>query len=244
MATMKTTAVILAAGMGTRLRPLTDSKPKCLVPVAGRSLLERMLDSMAQAGIEDAVVVTGYEKEQVEAAVQGARVACRCVFNPRYADANNYYSLLVAREAVAGRPFMKLDGDVIFEPVVLRRVMDGPGWIRVGVDIRNDLGAEEMKVYADHEGRIQAMSKKLVPSQSLGESVGIEFISVQAVIPLFEMLAKMADEGLDDEYYEYAYDQLARSGRDVRVVGLSDLTWTEIDDLADLKHAEELFGGV
>jgi len=206
--------------------------------------LERMLDSMAQAGIEDAVVVTGYEKEQVEAAVQGARVACRCVFNPRYADANNYYSLLVAREAVAGRPFMKLDGDVIFEPVVLRRVMDGPGWIRVGVDIRNDLGAEEMKVYADHEGRIQAMSKKLVPSQSLGESVGIEFISVQAVIPLFEMLAKMADEGLDDEYYEYAYDQLARSGRDVRVVGLSDLTWTEIDDLADLKHAEELFGGV
>ena len=163
------------------------------------------------------------------------------MFNPHFEDWNNFYSLLVARDAVAGRPFVKLDGDVIFEPPVLGRVMDGPGWIRVGVDLRDDLGQEEMKVLASPEGRIEAMSKKLDPKESLGESVGIEFVSRDAVKPLFDALEWMVSEGLHDEYYEYAYDTLARTGRDLRVADLSGMRWNEIDDLADLHRAEELF---
>ncbi len=220
---------------------MTNDKPKCLVPVAGRSLLLRMLDSVAAAGIEEVVVVTGYLSDKVEAELADASIQVRCIFNPHFEDWNNFYSLLVAKDAVDGRPFVKLDGDVIFEPAVLDRVMDGPGWIRVGVDIREDLGAEEMKVLASPEGRIEAMSKKLDPRKSLGESVGIEFVSHQAVGPVFDALDWMVSEGMTDEYYEYAYDTLARTGRDLRVADLSGMRWNEIDDLEDLRRAEELF---
>ena len=238
---MKPLAVILAAGMGTRLRPLTNDKPKCLVPVAGRSLLLRMLDSVADAGIEEAIVVTGYLADKVEEELTKAPLPGHCVFNPHFEDWNNFYSLLVAREKVAGRAFVKLDGDVIFEPAVLGKVMDGPGWIRVGVDVRDDLGEEEMKVLASSEGRITAMSKGLDPAASFGESVGIEFVGKDAVDPLFDALEWMVSEKFYDEYYEYAYDTLARTGRDLRVADLSGMRWNEIDDLADLRRAEELF---
>ncbi len=234
-------AVILAAGMGTRLRPLTDSMPKCLVPVGGRSLLLRTLDAVAEAGIQEAVVVSGYLSVLVEREVGQAPIECRVVYNPHYDDYNNYYSLLVARDAVAGRPFVKLDGDVIFEPEVLRRVTTGPGWIRVGVDVREDLGEEEMKVLADGRGRILGLSKAIRPAEAAGESVGIEYVGPEAADAVFEELARMEREAIHHEYYEFAYDRLARAGRDLRLVDLSDLRWTEIDDLADLERARALF---
>jgi choline kinase len=238
---MERKAVILAAGSGTRLRPLTEKMPKCLVPVAKRPLLGRMLDPLVEVGISEVVVVTGYMSEAVEEYVAQAPLPCRCVYNPRFDSANNYYSLLVARKALARAPFLKLDGDVIFESRVLKRVLAGAGAIRLGVDVRPNLGAEEMKAAVDDRGRVQALSKALDPKQCAGESMGIEWISAAAFDRVFDTLQAMADRGLDDEYYEYAYDTLARTGYDVQAVDISGLRVTEIDDLDDLARAERLF---
>jgi choline kinase len=238
---MNRKAVILAAGSGTRLRPLTNKLPKCLVPVGDTPLLGRMLEPLRQVGVSEVVVVTGYMSGAVESYVRDAVLPCRCVYNPRYDEANNYYSLLVAREELDGHPFLKLDGDVIFDPKVLERVMEGPGDIRLGVDVREELGGEEMKAKLDDEGRVLALSKKISPKESAGESMGVEWISPAGFEPVFDTLHQMADQGLDDEYYEYAYDQLARRGCDVRAADISGLRVTEIDDLEDLKRAEALF---
>ena len=98
-----------------------------------------------------------------------------------------------------------------------------------------------MKVQADRSGRILSLSKEIPPSAAVGESVGIEYVGPEAVGPLFRELEWMNREGIHHEYYEFAYDRLAKAGRDLRLVDLSDLRWTEIDDLADLQKARNLF---
>ncbi len=240
-------AVILAAGEGKRLRPLTGSLPKCLVPVGGKPLLGRMIEPLATAGVSEIVVVTGYFAEKVDEYLDGLRdlVVCSTVYNPRYNTANNYYSLLVAREALGRGPFLKLDGDVIFESEVIRRVVEGDGGIRLGVDFRDELGPEEMKVRIRFDGesmKVAELSKEIDPARSHGESMGVEYISGESVEFLFRELQRMADEGLDDEYYEFAYNRLAQNGHDVRAVDISGLRSTEIDDIEDLRRAETLFG--
>lgn len=245
IAAMKLKAVILAAGEGTRLRPLTNNLPKCLVSVAGEPLLGRMMKPLSEVGVKEVIVVTGYLTEKVEAYVKSdAPLPSRTVFNPRFNTANNYYSLLVAQQALGDGPFLKLDGDVIFEPEVMRRVVDGNGGIRLGVDMREGLGVEEMKVRLDSEGldtRVAELSKGIDPSKADGESMGIEFITSESSPALFYELAKMDKEGLHDEYYEFAYNRLAGQGHDVRAIDISGLRSTEIDDMDDLKRAEALF---
>lgn len=249
-------AVILAAGVGSRLQPLTDRIPKCLAPVAGKTLLGRMLEALAETGFVRAFVVVGHKAEEVARFVKEAPVHCELLNNPRYDTANNYYSLLIARKQLEGRDFVKLDGDVIVEPEVLRRVISGSreagsadagsaeagsAEARLAVDLRSDLGAEEMKVVADSDGRIRRISKEIPPDTAAGESMGVEWISAGASGPLFQELQRMDDGGLTDEYYEYAYDQMVRRGHDFRAADVSGLRIIEIDDLADLKAAEKFF---
>jgi len=95
-------AIILAAGRGSRLAPLTDDRPKPLVDVLGRSLLLRTLDRLREVGIDDraVVIVTGYRAEMIEAVMRREGLRCELVLNPRWHDWNNFYSLLVARAAM------------------------------------------------------------------------------------------------------------------------------------------------
>src|SRR5688572_27060795 len=103
-------AVILAAGVGSRLAPLTNDRPKVLVEVLGRSFLVRQLDLLAAAGIasRDVVVVAGYKQERVEDELARGGYHCTVVHNERFSDWNNFNSLLVARDALAGHDFLQL----------------------------------------------------------------------------------------------------------------------------------------
>src|SRR5688572_21063701 len=130
-------AVILAAGLGSRLEPLTRELPKCMVPVAGVPLIDRMIERIAEAGIRELVVVTGAGHELARSA--------RTVYNERYADWGNFYSLLVAREAIGESDFIKLDADVILDGAILPRLLAAPGPVALALDCRDDLSAEDMK---------------------------------------------------------------------------------------------------
>src|SRR5262245_58486233 len=131
-------AVILAAGRGTRLAPLTDDRPKPLVPVGGRPLLSRTIDALAEVGIRDVLVVAGYRQDKVAEALPGVTI----VHNPHWHDWNNFYSLLVARQAVGGDALLQIDGDLLLEPAVIRRVLDAPGPGVLAIDARPELDAE------------------------------------------------------------------------------------------------------
>ena len=235
-------AVILAAGVGSRLQPLTDTTPKGLVPVGGQPMIWYALDAFRRSGITDVVVVTGHLHDQVQAYVAQAQVACQVVYNPRYDTANNYYSLLVAEEILAGEAFVKVDSDLVFRPSVLTRMLSAEGDLCIAVDQGVQLGHEEMKVQLDPEARIVGVSKKLDPATCAGESIGMERVSAALFPVLFDELRQMDAESFTDAYYEDAYHRLARRGGcDIRPVDVTGLDWAEIDNAKDLAHANALF---
>ena len=148
-------AIILSAGQGSRLGHLIDDRPKCLIDFNGRTLLDRQLDTLAANGVDEAVVVTGFHDEQVEAAIAGAAGGpkVRTVFNPFYKVADNTGSLFMAREELAG-DCLVWNGDTL----VSRRA-DGAGasattapGICVTIDRKDGYDDDDMKVVDDGEG--------------------------------------------------------------------------------------------
>jgi choline kinase len=237
-------AVILAAGKGTRLLPLTRDLPKPMVDVAGRPLLLRTIDRLAAAGIggADVIVVTGYREEAIRARlVAEGLAACRTVWNPRWDEWNNHYSLLVAREAVGGDDVLQMDGDVLFDGKVIPRLLDAPGPACLAVDVRDALDDETMKVEVDGAGCVRQIAKQLPPRTALGEYIGLCRLDAQLARQVFDEIARFPALGLTHEYYEHAYHRLVgRGAGPFRVVDVHDCVTTEIDDLADLDRATRL----
>jgi choline kinase len=238
------TAVILAAGMGTRLAAVAAGLPKCLVPVAGRPILDRMIERIAAAGIADVVVVTGYAREKLEAhlAASSHPLARRavCVFNERYADWGNFHSKLVAERALGGSGFLAFDGDVVMDDRLIPTVLAAPGPIALAVERRGDLGAEEMKLRIDAGGRVVELNKRIAPAAALGESLGIERVDREIAPRVFAALRSLIERGETGEYYERAYEHMMAEGVPFRVADVTGCRWTEIDDPDDLLRAGEL----
>ena len=120
--------IILAAGISSRLRPLTNDTPKCLLPVGGRPLLERTLRSLEQTGIRECVIVTGYFREKVEHFAAALRLSLKIEFryNPYFASTNNNYSLWMAGEGCKGKDILLLDADILFDRRLIPLLLDAP----------------------------------------------------------------------------------------------------------------------
>jgi L-glutamine-phosphate cytidylyltransferase len=234
-------AVVLAAGQGSRLLPLTADRPKPLVPVGGRPLLFRTLDRLAEVGVaaRDVVVVAGYRQDVLEAALAAnGFAAARVLHNPHWHDWQNFHSLSVAREATRGETVLQLDGDVLFDGALLPRLLDAPGPGVLATSVRADLDAETMKVDVSG-GRVVALSKRL--THAVGESMGIARLDAELAEEVMAELETFPALGLTGEYYEEAYRRLFDRGRGpFRIVDVADLLVTEIDDRADLERAEAL----
>ena len=241
--------VILAAGMAKRLRPLTDTRPKCLLPVAGRTLLERTVDAMHQAGITEFVVVTGYRADQIRdfLNVQCSMINVQCsmfnvqyLHNADYAHNNNIYSLWMAGQVVRGREFLLMDSDILCDPAAVVRIAQEP--VSALAVNRHDLGEEEMKVVVDSDMRITEISKTCRPEDAMGESVGIEHITADYSEALYRELDQMIlQEGLVDIFYERAFERLIPQGHTFRVVDTTDYFSYELDTPEDYQRAQELF---
>jgi choline kinase len=243
-------AVILAAGVGSRLAPLTDDRPKVLVEILGKSFLFRQLDHLTLAGIpsRDVVVVGGYCIDHLREALARGGYACTVVVNDRYEPWGNFYSLLVAEPALAGHDFLQLDGDVILDEQLLPRLIAAPGEALLAVDCRDELDDETMKVQLEREAsppgdgdRVVAISKQLDPARCAGEYIGVTKLSATAARAVFAELAKFPAEGLTHEYYDHAYHRLTRSGGvPFGIVDVHDCAVIEIDNIDDLRRAEAL----
>jgi len=233
---MTDTAVLLCAGGGTRLKPLTDDRPKALVDVGDETILARAVRLLVGAGVRHLVVATGYRDEAVRAALARADVRVTFCHNGSYATTQNSVSLHHCAAALEGRAFFKLDGDLLFHPDVLARLDADGGALSVAVDRRATLGEEEMKVIAEGS-RIKSFGKHLDPHASAGESIGIEKLDASAGEKLFRALAEVVRRGRTNLYYEDVYAELVADGLDARLVDVSDLPWIEIDTPDDLAAA-------
>jgi len=232
-------AVILAAGVGSRLAPITDSRPKALVEVRGRSLVLRQLDHLAKAGIagEDVIVVGGYRIDMLRDALAPYR--CNVVENEKYQEWGNFFSLMVAAPHVAREDFLQIDGDVVLDDKILPRMLAAPGEALIAVDRSAVLDDDAMKVALRGE-QVIAVSKQADPKLCAGEYIGVTRLSVAAARAVFAELQRFIDEQLTHEYYDTAYHRLsARGDVPFGIVDVSDCRVLEIDDHADLRRAEE-----
>jgi choline kinase len=234
-------AVILAAGIGSRLRPLTDDKPKALVEVSGKTILGRAVDALSEYGVERFVVATGYREEAIRVALSGLRLDVAYRMNPRYETTQNSVSLALCRDALEGSAFFKLDGDVLFEPDLLERVDTSPGALAVAVDRGVNLDQEAMKVRVAEHARIVAFGKGIPVEHAAGESIGIERISASASTSVFDALDVAVRSGETSLYYEDVYSRLIGDGLFAALVDVSGQRWCEVDSSADLARATSLF---
>ena len=238
--------VILAAGMAKRLRPLTDTKPKCLLKVGERTLLERTVVAMAAAGISEFVVVTGYRADQIRDFLDNlvkpeflGKPRFTYLHNADYEHNNNIYSLWMAGQVVRGKEFLLMDSDILCDPAAVLRIAQEPE-AALAVN-RHELGEEEMKVVVDGQMHITEISKTCRPEDAMGESVGIEKVTAAYSEALYRELDQMIlNEGLIDIFYERAFERLIPQGHTFRVVDTTNCFADELDTPEDFQRAQEL----
>jgi len=227
------TAIILAAGRGGRLGALTSERPKCLLRVGVRSLLEQQLEALRGQGLDSVVVVAGYRAEAVEAELNGR---ARLLLNPRHAETNSLFSLWLAREFAADG-FVLLNADVLFDPEILRRVLDSPHPEALAVERREKFSPEEMKVEL-HGERIMALSKELPAERAHAENVGVLKFSPEGARVLFDRMEELLAGGAEKQFCPFAFNALADE-RPLFAVPIDGLPWIEIDFVEDLLRARE-----
>jgi len=233
-----TNAVILSAGQGKRLSPLTDARPKCLVPIAGRPILEWQLRSLAAAGVDEIAVVTGFCADAVDAMVMTTNVPAevRTVYNPFYTVADNIGSCWAAKDLI-GPDTLLLNGDTLFEPEIASRVLEqATASISVTIDRKDSYDSDDMKILRDGD-RLTAIGKTLeLPVD--GESIGmIRFQDGGGDRFVAAMRSALKDQATLKRWYLSIIDDLAREGG-VGTVSIEGLAWSEIDFPRDMPIAE------
>ena len=238
-------AVILLAGMGSRLAELTVSTPKSLLPIGGSNTLEHMIRKLTKHDVGSIVIVCGHMQTAIEQYLPQAfpRVEITILRNPDYRTTNTGYSLLLAREQLEGETFIKLDGDVIFDEEILSRLVaagDGSSYACVE---RTATDEEVIKVRCDTEGNISQIGNDVPPASAAGESIGVERIDERSSATLFTTLeAMMNDPANHQRYCEVAYDAIVHAGEPFKALDITGLRWVEIDTLEDYELAQRLFG--
>lgn len=238
-------AVILAAGIGSRLSPLTDKSAKCLLSVGGSFILERMIRNCLSCGVSQFVLVLGHRADEIRQFVdktfRGIRVTY--VINDRYRDTNTGYSLMLASSVVGTAEFIKFDADVVFDTKILRELVDSHLPNVLCIDRNIALADEEVKVITDDQMRVCEIGKTVDPGRALGESIGIEKISAVTGPLLFAELKVMMESAAHaQEYYEAAYARLVDKGIPFHALDITGMKWTEIDTVEDFAAANVMFG--
>jgi choline kinase len=237
-------AIILSAGQGRRLLPLTENRPKCLIPLSARSLLEWQLRNLAEAGVRETVVVTGFGADQVEATLRTTQVpglSVRTLHNPFFALADNLGSCWAARREMEGE-FLLLNGDTLFETAIAERLIDLPPTapITVTIDRKSFYDADDMKVQTEG-AQLVAIGKTLEAELVDGESIGFLRFTCEGG-GLFRAAVDQAmrrPEGLK-QWYLSVIDRLARTAGQVGVMSIEGLDWGEMDFPADVKRNEKM----
>lgn len=230
-------AIILAAGKGTRLNGV-ELKPKCLFEVGGATLLQRQMSALEEAGIDEVVLVLGFEAERIKRHC-GPKV--QFVTNERFGETSSLYSLWLAKEHLTDG-FVVLNCDVLFHPELLARLLTAPHADALLVDFvdkqNNQLGDEEMKVKVS-EGRVVDISKRMNPAEADGENVGVVKFSPDGARRLIAEMDRLISSGeCDRDWAPRAFREFALR-YPLYAISTEDYPWIEIDFPEDFRRAQE-----
>jgi choline kinase len=235
---MKT--VILAAGAGSRLKPLTDHIPKCLLKVGGKCILEMTIENLLAINNSEIIIVTGYFENKIREFLRERfpQLKITFIYNKFYASTNNIYSLWLAKDAVLGDDMMMMDSDIVFDKGIITKLLNS-GYKNCLALKRHDVQDEEIKVKSDERGCVIEISKEVNPDEAAGESIGIEVFEKKALKELYNILdRKVVTEKKVNQFYEAAFQEL--SDNDLYIVDTTEFFCIEIDTEEDLITAGKL----
>ncbi len=234
-------AIILAAGVASRLRPLTNSTPKCLIKLAGKTILERTISNLLFSGINDFVIVTGYLQKQIKYFIssQFPSLNVKYIFNDKFEVTNNIYSLWLTKPEVWGREFILLDSDIIFDKKIISLLNDSAYQNVLALRSDDHLSEEEIKVSLNSDGSVKEIGKEVSLEDAIGESIGIEKFGNRLSERLFQLLDRMIlQENQKNIFYEAAFQRLIDSGERIFTEDVGKLKCIELDTPEDLQKAE------
>ncbi len=236
-------AIVLSAGQGKRLLPLTAEIPKCMLPVGGGiSVLEFQLRALARCGVDRAIVLVGFGAEHVERFLAETPIpglSVETIYNPFYATSDNLVTCWLARSAMT-EDFVLLNGDTLFVDEVLLRLLDGPpASVTVTVDHKSEYDDDDMKVSLAHEGRVLAVGKTL-PLETVGaESIGM-LLFRDFGVKIFRDALDLAVRRRESvrAWYLSVVNEVAQQ-HPVETRSIRGLWWREIDSPEDLAEARD-----
>lgn len=240
-------AIIMSAGKGTRMYPLTANTPKCLIDIGhGKSVLESQLDVLRDCGIDEVYVVAGYRIQQVQAKIVNylpGSMQVHVIHNPFYASTNNIVSLWLASSWL-NEECISINGDDIFKKSVIQSLLETSGDVVMTIDRKEEYDSDDMLVITEGD-YIKAVGKDLNRKQANGESVGIIKYSKRGLDLLNETLDLMLrDEANHQIFYLAALQKIMDKGFPVMSCEVSPHDWSEIDfhpDVSDVRAKVDSF---
>lgn len=242
-----TKAVILVAGEGKRLRPLTDDIPKCLVNVNSKSILENTLSILSKNGIKEVVLVVGYKKEKIIEKIGNSFAGMKMTFvdNDIYTKTNNIFSFWLAKNHLS-EGFILIEGDILIEDTIIQKLVQSEHENVIVVD----------KYIESHSGLcITAKSSSVVEQMILTKDQGLDFdrrgklktVNIYKIAPragsiFFKKMDEKIAEGRINDFYEILFKGMIENNDDVfHALNIEGAKWFEIDCVEDLRIAEKLF---
>ncbi|HAL65942.1 MAG TPA: nucleotidyl transferase [Bacteroidales bacterium] len=240
-----TKAVILAAGLAQRLKPITNYTPKSLLKIGNKTILGMTLESLSENQISEIVIVVGFEAAQIQQYVRKnyPQLSIEFVYNAEYEFTNNAYSLLLTQKALEGHSLLLLDGDIVFDSLILKKLLlcEEENTLAFNKAHKNFLTSEEIKVRLTQDNYIIEISKDIKPILATGESVGIHRFSEPTTHMLYHILHQQIHQQHQmDEFYESAFEELIHQGEKIYAMDIAPYNSMEIDTEADW-HAANKF---
>lgn len=232
---MATTAVIMAAGLGSRFGKMTETMPKGFIEVGGQSMVIRSIETLISCGITRIIIGTGYKKEAYEA-LKAKYPQIECIFSPRYAETNSMYTLYNCREVIGDDDFILLESDIIYSKNAITELLENE---HSDIMLITPVTKFQDQYYVeyDEKGTLTRCSTDKTEIEAKGELVGIHKLSSSFYHKMCEEYAKIVDEK-PKLGYEYQLLWMSQNVNPVYVLNAHDVSWYEIDDEQDLSYAE------
>ena len=241
-------AIILAAGMGSRLKKITKDKTKCMVEVNGESLIKRLLRQLEKYTLEEIVIVTGYKEEILKNYINNLDIRIKIKFynNDIYDKTNNIYSLGLVEEELLNNDILLIESDLIFEDKLLENIINS-SYKNLAVVSEYESWMDGTCVRLDDENNvvdfISSQRFSFNEVENLYKTVNIYKLSKEFnqkyYIPFLK--AYISSKGTN-QYYESVFETLIKIiPNELKGLKIEGLKWYEIDDKQDLDIAESLF---
>lgn len=231
-------AIILAAGIGSRLRPLTNDLPKCLLKLNSITILEHQIKNLKECGIHEIIIVVGHKSNKIKAFLKKDSLDIKIIKNKDYFNTNNLFSLWLAKDYFEDG-FICINSDVIFDINILKQLLRSEGDICLAVD-KKECNAEDMKVKVN-DIFIKKIGKRLDNDEIYGEFIGISKFTKQGVNSLIQAFSEISLNMIKKSYLANIIQKIINDDHKIHMIEINRKFWTEIDFIEDLNEIKSYF---